>query len=191
MQVTKNKRYLQIAAAIFTTCAVLIILQGCGGPNDFNYGKVRNIIEGSPLRLDAEYVWLTAAQYECGVQEDLWQAPTGYSGLPGQIGTARVTRKGNDLKFSDDVTLGEKRYPYVQIRGDFSVAVNEITNDKAGPEEFTRLVETKVGAIINHSCFPNPLPIMGVRKGQFTQDFSPILMFRYRDGWSIDKVVHN
>jgi len=26
---------------------VVVILQGCG-PNDFNYGKVRNIIEAAP-----------------------------------------------------------------------------------------------------------------------------------------------
>ena len=79
----------------------------------------------------------------------------------------------------------------ILFTANFSLVVNEITNDKVGPEEFTRLVETKVAAIINHSCFPNPLPIMGVRKGQFTQDYSPILLFRYRDGWSIEKVVHN
>jgi hypothetical protein len=170
--------------------AALLALQGCG-PNDFNYGKVRNIIEGSPLRLDAEYVWLTQAQYDCGVQEDLWVTPTQPIGLPGQTATARVTAKGQQLKFSDDVMLGDKRYPYVQIRGDFSLYVNEITNDKAGKDEFTRFVETKLAAIVNHSCFPNPLPIMGVRKGQFTQDYSPILEFRYNNGWAIEKVVHN
>jgi len=36
---------------------------------------------------------------------------------------ARVTSKGQGLKFSDDVMIGEKRFPYVQIRGDFSLAV--------------------------------------------------------------------
>jgi hypothetical protein len=167
---------------------VLAMLQSCG-PNDFNYGKVRNIIEGSPMRLDAEYVMLTQGQYECGLQEELWEAPT-HLIVQGQSGTARVTQKGQDLKFSDDVMIGDKRYPYVQIRGDFNLFVNEITNDKAGPDEFTRFVETKVAVVIPHSCFPTPLPLMGVRKGQFSQDYSPILEFRYNNGWSIEKVVH-
>jgi len=168
---------------------IVAFLTGCGG--DFNYGKARNIIESNPVRLDAEYVILTTAQYECGIQEDLWDRPTQYQALPGQTATARVTSKGNALKFSDDVILGDRRFPYVQIRGDFSLAVNDISNDKAGPEEFTRLVETKVAAIITHSCFQTPLPIMGVRKGQFTQDYAPIFLFRYNNGWSIDKIVHN
>jgi len=32
---------------------------------------------------------------------------------------------------------------------------------------------------------------MGVRKGQFTQDYLPVLLFRYDNGWSIDRIVHN
>lgn len=170
--------------------ASVVMLQGCGA-NDFNYGKVRNIIEGTPLRLDAEYVMLKQSEYDCGVAEDLWEAPAQFANLPGQTATARVTAKGQALKFSDDVLIGDKRYPYVQIRGDFSLYVNEITSTKSGGDEFTQIVESKIGAIVNHSCFPNPLPIMGVRKGQFTQDYAPILLFKYNNGWAIDKIVHN
>jgi hypothetical protein len=31
---------------------------------------------------------------------------------------------------------------------------------------------------------------MGVRKGNFTQDNPPILLFRLRDGWQLEKFVH-
>jgi hypothetical protein len=195
MQALRNKRHYLFQGALVVALGLAIlaasaILQSCG-PNDFNYGKVRNIIEGSPQRLDAEYVMLTAAQYQCGLQEDLWDTPLQPIGLPGQTATARVTQKGHDLKFSDDVSIGDKRYPYVQVRGDFSLFVNEITNDRAGPDDFTKFVETKVAVVIPHSCFTVPLPMMGVRKGQFTQDFSPVLEFHYNNGWSIDKIVHN
>jgi hypothetical protein len=32
--------------------------------------------------------------------------------------------------------------------------------------------------------------MMGVRKGNFTQDYPPVLFFRYNNGWYIDKIVH-
>ena len=167
-----------------------LVLTGCG-EDSFNYGKVGNLIEGSPMHLDAEYVMLTAQQFECGVQEDLWQPPNHPMIVSGQTATAALTQKGRDLKFSDDVSLGDKRYPYVQIRGDFNMKSMNISSDHAGPQQQTRLVEAKLGVIINHSCFTDPLPVMGVRKGEFTQDYLPVLLFRYDNGWSIDKIVHN
>jgi len=192
MQASRNnrhRRFLKVGIALrLAVLPGLALLQSCGA-NDFNYGKVRNIIEGSPLRLDAEYVILTQGQYECGLQEELWEPPS-HAIIPGQPGTGRLTQKGRDLKFSDDVMLGDKRYPYVQVRGDFSLFVNEITSDRAGADEFTRFVETKLAVVIPHSCFPNPLPLMGVKKGQFTQDYSPILQFRYNNGWTIESIVH-
>jgi hypothetical protein len=166
-----------------------MISTGCSS-SDFNYGKVRNIIEGSPIRLDAEYVMLSLQQYECGVAEDLWDPANQPFGLAGQTAISRIAQRGRDLKFSDDVSIGDKRYPYVQIRGDFSLYVNEIVSDKAGPEENTRLVETKLAVIIPHSCFKDPLSLMGVKKGQFTQDFLPVLLFRYNNGWQLDRLVH-
>jgi hypothetical protein len=186
MQAITKTRLWQILAI----SAALTILSGCG-PNDFNYGKVRNIIEGSPQRLDAEYVMLSAAQFECGVQEELWGPSSVPVGMAGATGTARVLPKGNQLKFSDDVMVGEKRYPYVQVRGDFSLAAIDITNDKSGGDEFSRFVDAKIGVIISHTCFKEPLQIMGVRKGQFTQDYSPVLLFKYNNGWALDSFVHN
>lgn len=169
---------------------IALLLTGCGS-DSFNYGKVANLIEGSPMHLDAEYVMLTGQQFQCGVSEDLWQQPNHPIMISGQTATSSLTQAGRNLKFSDDVIIGEKHYPYVQVRGDFNMKVIEISSDHAGPDQDTRLVDTKLGVIIAHSCFPQPLPMMGVRKGEFTQDYVPVLQLRYNNGWSIDKIVHN
>jgi hypothetical protein len=164
-----------------------VFLVGCGS-SDFNYGKVHSIIEGSPLHLDAEYVTLKGGQVDCGVEQDLWDAPVESGQRMRQI--ARLKQAGRDLKFSDDVSIGDMNHPYVQVRGDFSLSVNDITSDKDGPEPNTRLVITKMGIIVPHACFPDPLPLMGVRKGNFAQDVSPVLLFRYNNAWTLEGIVH-
>jgi hypothetical protein len=62
--------------------------------------------------------------------------------------------------------------------------------DRDGPEKDTRLVDARIGAVIQHSCFPAPLPIMGVKKGNFTQDYPPVLLFRFNNGWALEKFMH-
>lgn len=176
-----NYRLLAAVVAAFS-----MLISGCGS-GDFNYGKVKNIVEGSPFRLDAEYVMLTPGQFDCGVSEELWDPP---SAPVGHRSVAHLTQKGRDLKFSDDVSLGELRNPFVQIRGDINLVVAEISSDRDGPEQGSKLVEMKVGANIPNTCFQSPLPIMGVRKGNFTQDYSPILLFHYNNTWQLDKFQH-
>jgi len=172
-----------IFRVLFAVAALALV--GCGA-GDFNWGKVKNIIEGSPIKLDAEYVILTPQQVDCGVQEDLWDAPA----RSGSFTVARLTQKGRDLKFADDVSIDEMSRPFAQVRGDFNTIVAEIVSDRDGPEKDTKLVEVRLGAVFQNTCFPNPLPVMGVRKGKFTQDYPPILFFRYDNGWQIDKVQH-
>ena len=164
-----------------------VFLAACG-PNDFNYGKVHSIIESTPLHLDAEYVMLTSSQVECGVESDLWDAPmeTGQRGHQ----VARLKQAGRDLKFSDDVSIGDMNRPYVQIRGDVNLAANDITSDREGSEPQTRLVIAKVGIPVQHKCFGDPLPLMGVKKGDFKQDVFPVLFFRYNNGWTMERIVH-
>ena len=105
---------------------------------------------------------------------------------------ARLTAKGRALKFDDDVVVSEAGYhlPFVQVRGTFSLGVAEITSTKAGPQPETKLVETKVGIRIDDACFPAPLPLMGLRRGQFSQEFSPVALFYNDNGWQFDKFVH-
>src|SRR5579863_9512328 len=161
-------------------------LAGCGSPSDWSQGKAAAVIQGGPVKLDAEYVILAENEFECGVQNDLWEAPAS----SGARSTARLAQKGRDLKFSDDVSIGDMRKPYVQIRGDFSLGGVDVSGDKDGSEAGTKLVDAKVGAIVQHSCFPNPLPIMGVKKGNFTQDAPPTLLFRLNGNWELERFVH-
>src|SRR5579872_7145825 len=173
---------------LFIVCCLLAgfaILAGCGS-GDFNYGKVGNIIQGAPLKLDAEYVILNRSQVDCGVQEDLWDAPV----ENGTHSVARLTQKGRDLHFSDDVSIGDLRNPYAQIRGEFTLVAIDVQADRDGPDKESRLVDVKLGVPITHYCFPQPLLMMGVRKGNFTQDVSPTLLFRYNNGWYLDRIMH-
>ncbi len=138
------------------------------------------------MHLDAEYVILSPNQVDCGVQNDLWDAPFDAGGRH----TARLKDKGRELKFADDVSIGDMKEPYVQVRGDFTLVPLDIQSDREGPEKESKIVDVKLGVPINHSCFSQPLPMMGVRKGNFTQNYPPQLLFKYNNGWYIDKLVH-
>jgi hypothetical protein len=169
--------------------AVLVCSLFSVGCNDFNDGKTKNIVEGAPVRLDAEQVMLGRAEIDCGIQNELWGPPNppnqGRSICP-------LTPAGRALKFDDDVVFTEPGYrsSYVQIRGNFPLGVISIENTKDGPEKDSKLVELKVGVRIDHACFPNPLPIMGLRKGQFSQEYNPVVLFRLDGGWQMDKFIH-
>lgn len=164
-------------------------LGSVGCLTDFNDGKTRNMIEATPVKLDAEQVMLGSGEINCGVQNELWGP-----GNPANQGrqVAPLLPAGRALKFDDDVVLSEPGYrsPYVQVRGTFPLGVIEIDGTKDGPEKDTKLVDLKVGVRIEHDCFPNPLPIMGLRKGQFTQDYNPVILFRLDGAWQMEKFVH-
>ncbi len=121
---------------------------------------------------------LTPQQVQCGVQNELWEPP---GPINGDRSIARLTTQGRALKFADDISVVEPGYrsPYVQVRGDFNLGVIEIQNTKNGPDKDTKLVDVRVGIKIDHACFSSPLPIMGLRKGRFSEDASPVLLFRY------------
>ena len=165
---------------------VCLSAAGCG---EFNDGKTRNILEANPVRLDAEQVMLTYGQVNCGVQNELWDPP--YT-INEATQRANLTSAGRQLKFDDSVSVSEPGYrqPYVQVRGEFQLGVLDIINTKDGPDKDTKLVDIKVGVKIGHPCFPNPLPILGLRKGQFSEDYPPVLLFRLDRGWQLDKFVH-
>ncbi len=164
-----------------------IFLASCG-KDDFNYGKVHNIMEGTPISLDGEYVVLSPQSVDCGVEYDLWDAPYDTGTKDHKI--ARLKSAGRDLKFGDDVYIGDMSRPYVQIRGEFNLNVIDITSDKDGPEPDTRLVTAKVGVTIPHKCFPGPLILEGVHHGNFVQDESPVFLFRFNNGWTMERIVH-
>jgi len=161
---------------------------GCGSKEDFDSGKAKEILESAPINLEGEQVTLTPTQVECGAKEDLWERPTQFSP---ERSTARLDAKGRELKFNDDVMIEPDRRPYVQVRGAVSIQVDDVSNIRDGPETGTKLVDVKSGVKIQHTCFANPLPIMGVRKGEFQANIPASFQFRLRDdGWHVDKLVH-
>ena len=177
---------LSLVASLVGLC---IACCGCGGSKeDFDGGKAKGILEAAPVNMDGEQVTLTSMQVDCGVQEDLWERPTQFST---ERNTARLDQKGRDLRFSDDVVMEANRQPYVQVRGAISLQVDDVSNIRDGDENGTKLVDAKAGARVNHSCFPLPLPLMGVKKGNFQADVPPTFLFRLQnDGWHVEKVVH-
>jgi hypothetical protein len=143
-----------------------------------------------PIHLDAEQVSMTLSQFECGVQNDLWDPPGPPSA--GQRTSARLEQAGRDLHFDDDVVVTElgSHQPYVQVRGDFMLQLADGPTVRDDGSD-GRLVEGKLMVIVPHSCFSDPLPVLGVRKGRFSEDVQPVMQFRLlNDGWHFTKLVH-
>ena len=145
-----------------------------------------------PIHLDAEQVSLTMGQVECGAQYDLWEPPPANITAGAQV-TARLLQAGRDLHFGDDVVVAEPGYrsPYVQVRGDFTLQlpVDNMSVHEDGSDG--RLVDGKLMVVIPQQCFNDPLPVLGVRKGRFSQDVQPVMQFRLdNDGWHFEKLVH-
>lgn len=170
-----------LLAVLSTSCGN----SGTGSPED----STKNTLEVRPIRVDAEQVTLTGTQIECGVKEDLWEAPL-------QVGdrtTAKLTQKGRDLKFADDVAVVEPGYksPYVQVRGEFPVQVLEVVSVKDGPSKNTKVAQIKGGIVIQHQCFNGALALQGVKNGRFNQDVPARFQFDVNgETWTFDKLVH-
>ena len=162
-----------------------VITLSCGSNSDFD---AKSIVEASPVNLDGEQVTLSSKDVECGVQAELWESP---SHVSEERSVARLNSKGRALNFSDDVTMEPNSRPYVQIRGVFPLQVDEVTEVGAGGDNNTKLVTAKVRVKIQHPCFQNPLPVMGVRRGSFQHDTPASFSLRLdKEGWKVDKVVH-
>jgi hypothetical protein len=136
-------------------------------------------------------VILTGQQVNCGVQEDLWEAPAAPA-IVGEHTTGRLLPAGRALNFDDDVMIGETGYvrPYVQVRGDFPATLADGSDIRESGSD-VRLVTGKLQITIAHMCFPDPLPVMGVHKGKFSEDALPVMRFELQDDrWHYDKLVH-
>jgi hypothetical protein len=160
---------------------------------EFQQEKAMNLLAAAPVHLDAEQVMLSSQQVECGAQNDLWEQPSA-SNTPGALehSFARLLPAGKALHFDDDVIVSEPGYhqPYVQIRGDFMLQLAEgpsIRNEGSDG----RLVEGKLLVNIPHMCFSDGLPVLGVRKGKFSEDALPVMEYSLEnDGWHFKKLVH-
>jgi hypothetical protein len=161
-----------------------LMLAGCG-PSGFD---LTGSLESRPVRLDQEQVVLNTEQVDCGAREDLWtMSPLGDGRFVG-----RLTQKGRDLQFSDDVQIGDPAVgvPYAQVHGSFPVKVIQ-TGSVRDEDEWTKSGDAKVAVVINHSCFQaNPPMLMGIRHGQFDQSSNPAFRFKLDGEWQVDRVVH-
>ena len=78
-----------------------------------------------------------------------------------------------------------------QVRGAFLLQVDAVSGIRDGETDGTKLVDAKAGIKLQHACFPNPLPIMGVKRGHFREDMPVSFLFRkHDDGWRLEKLVH-
>ena len=189
IRLTDDKRmvanvFLKNGPIILGAFLACLVLAGCGSPGF----DLTGVLESHPVRLDGEQVILYPEQVDCGTHEDLWNiTPLGDGRSVG-----RLTQKGRDLQFSDDVQIGDPAVgiPYAQLHGSFGLRVMQ-----AGPvrdeDDWTKSGDAKVGVKIDHSCFQaNPPVLMGIRHGQFDQSASPVFRFKLDGEWTVDKVIH-
>ncbi len=163
--------------------ALMLVLAGCGS-SEFGPGSVTGLLERAPLALSGEQVTLKQAQVDCGVQNELWDPPAD--------NVAKLTQKGRDLQFSDDVRLNDPdiRVPFTQVNGSFPVQVSQVLKLRDG-DAGTKLADVKLAVVINHECFNSPLPVMGIRKGKFSPDAPVVFQLKGAGNeWSLDKLVH-
>jgi hypothetical protein len=178
---------LRLLISMVSVVVLLIVSVGCA-TSGFSDDKVRSLVEAQPLRLDGEQVSLTGDQVDCGVHSDLWEKPVESS--PGHT-SARLTAEARGLKFSDDVLTDPAfRRAYVQVKGEFPLQVLSVGATK-DVENGMKVVEVMVGVKIQHACFPNPLPLMGVKKGNFRDDVPVAFRFKFADDdWRLDQLLH-
>jgi hypothetical protein len=188
----ENSSYMETSrAALVAALCLAVVLSGCRPSSDFSEDIARGSIEYGKMNLEGEQVTLTDPQIQCGVQTELWDPPTT---LSADHTTAHLTSKARDLKFNDDVIIHDpsSRVAYVQVRGEFPLQADSIVSIKDGEDKNSKLVEAKVSIKIDNPCFPNSLPLMGVRHGNFSAD-SPVVFHMHFDesvGWRVDKLVH-
>lgn len=162
----------------------LLTLAGCGSGGF----SANGVLDAHPVQLDGEQVVLDQGQVDCGAREDLWDI----TALGDGRAVARLTKKGRDLQFSDDVQIGDPAIgaPYVQIHGTFPVKVLHVSSVR-DEDAYTKLAEVKVTVRIDHSCFQsNPPVLMGIRHGQFDPSASPVFRFKLDGEWMVDQIVH-
>src|ERR1700749_2482221 len=103
----RNPERLFAALALFALCS------GCG-PKGFDEAMAGVRLQEKPVNLDGEQLLLSESQVNCGVQNELWDAPMS----AGDRMIARLLDKGRALKFYDDVVVrdGPAQINHVQIR---------------------------------------------------------------------------
>jgi hypothetical protein len=162
-----------------------LALTGCG-EGEFGEYQVRELLTIGPKQLEGEQITLTPGQVECGEREELWVLES----RGGHRSVGRLTDAARALNFADDVQIGDTPLPpYAQVRGKFQLQVTRVTAIR-DDDSRTKTVEAKVGVEIRHSCFGAPLPLMGVRKGNFNPDTPARFQLTLGNGWEYARILH-
>jgi hypothetical protein len=175
-----------LAAILSGLCA---LSAGCSDPNLFDENVARGAAQAEPFALDSEQVSMTPVQLACGVTDELWDAPIAAADRT----VSHLQQKGRSLNFSDDISSDEAGHllPYTQVRGKFPLQLDQVISIKDGDDNYTKIVQAKIGVKIAEPCFDTPLYIMGVHRGQYHDDLPATLQYeRYGDGWHLAKIVH-
>lgn len=161
-------------------------LAGCGD-DVFRPEDAQSTIESGNLSLNGEQVLLSPSEVTCGEKRGLWIV----SQIDGGGAVGRLTGEGRDLGFGDDVRMGDRKYsnPYIQLRGSFPLKVQQITS-MVDENPDVKVIEAKAGVVISHSCFPKPLPLLGIARGDFSEDAAPRIRLRHHNGWTADQILH-
>lgn len=180
------KTHRGLLSAVIGLCLASV---ACHDKNQFDEGVAKAILEANPVKLDGEQVTITQTQLDCGVQSELWESPAQVSQ---DRSTARLTSKGRDLNFGDDPAIEPNFHqPHAQVRGAFLLQVDQVSGIRNGETDGTKLVDAKAGIKLDNSCFPNALPILGVKHGDFREDTPTSFLFQQNDdGWHLEKIVH-
>ena len=167
---------------LFLACLLLV---ACGSSEFDPVG----VLESRPVKLDGEQVALDPGQVDCGTRAELWDVTL--LGGDGRA-VARLTKKGRDLQFSDDIQIGDPAVgvPYAQIHGTFPIKVLKMGSVR-DEDEWDKVVEAKVAVAIDHACFQNnPLVLLGIKHGQFDPSANPVFRVKLDRYWLVDQTIH-
>lgn len=175
--------------ALFIAMIVIALAAGCSAASEgLDESQAIQVGSGREIMLESEQVSILPEHVKCGVDNELFDPPE-------EIATrtvARLTQKGRDLGFSDDVTVKEVGFemPYAQVRGTFQLEIRKVVNIKDA-NQGEKKVEAWAGVKINHACFPKTLTIMGVKRGSQNQTQPAAFLYALDNGnWRLDKILH-
>jgi len=173
-------------------CSVLpalfaVILTGCAS-SEFSKDLAKSVLEANPVQLNGEQLLLNEEQVRCGDREDLWHLTQ----VDGGHTIGRLSEKGRELQFSDDVRIGYSgaEGATVQVSGKFSLQVARIPSFQDEGER-SKVVEARTSVVVNHKCFKRPLPVlMGIQHGEFSANANPLFRLRLRENWGVEELLH-
>ena len=168
----------------FGIAALCLVLSGCA-EEGFGNETVAQILQTGKIRIEGEQVILTQAQLDCGTREELWTPES-----TGARSIARLSAQASALGFADNLQIGDRSVPAsVQVRGEFPLQVLKVLTIK-DKDASTKIAEAKVGIKVKHSCLAGALPLMGIKRGDFSADAAPRFQIGGGPQWAFERILH-